>query len=155
MRGRGWPVAAGGRGLGVLVRCQEEEDERGDEQRRGGEGDLGLPERRQEEAQRPRQARAHAGRMDPAAECNGKRAATARRRFPIVRLLDQNSKVRVRLWEVGCGAAEGMGREGDWRKACHTASALEHLKVSGARAGSSVRTTSGSGWRRAAERCND
>jgi hypothetical protein len=36
-----------------------------------------------------------------------------------------------------------------------TASALEHLKVSGARAGSSVRTTSGSGWRRAAERCND
>lgn len=139
----------------MLVRCQEEEDERGDEQRRGGEGDLGLPERRQEEAQRPRQARAHAGRMDPAAECNGKRAA--RRRFPIVRLLDQNSKVRVRLWEVGCGAAEGMGREGDWRKACHgqCAGAFKSERSARGVVASSVRTTSGSGWRRAAERCND
>lgn len=76
MRGRGWRVAAaGGRGrLGVLVRRQEEEDERGDEQRRGGDGDLGLPQRRQEEAQRPRQALTHR-REDPseAAECRGDR----------------------------------------------------------------------------------
>ena len=60
----------------MLVRRQEEEDERGDEQRRGGDGDLGLPQRRQEEAQRPRQALTHrpgtgGSEREDAAEGNG------------------------------------------------------------------------------------
>jgi len=146
----------------VLVRRQEEEDERGDEQRRGGDGDLGLPQRRQEQAQRPRQALTHLS-PGPGGSERDDAEGRARRGDDFQSFVCSNSK-RRRVWDcgfLGNGGKQRGGNEGDRRKACHgqCAGAFKSGE-SGARAGSSsVRATSGSGsgsgWRRGAERCND